>query len=105
MHNERRGARARAHGGSPVLPSAFGYKAISGFEQRETVLYEQPTCQEMNDCDRLLDQQPVNLRKKERRNCEANNFYLKSCPAHWVHKDDSSFDKEKLYLKQVAVYK
>ena len=85
MRNERRVARARAHGGSPVLPSAFGYKAISGSEQRATVLYEQTTCQEMNDCDRLRNQQPVHLRKKERRNREANNFYLKSCPAHWVH--------------------
>lgn len=85
MQNEHRVARARAHGGSPVLSSAFGCKAIFSSEQRVTVLCKQTTCQEMNDCDRLPNQQPVHLRKKERRNCEANNFYLKSCPADWVH--------------------
>src|ERR1700689_3652519 len=80
MQNECRDARARAHGGSPVLSSAFGHKAIFSSEQRISILCKQTTCQEMNDCDRLSDQQPVHLREKERSNCEANNFYLKSCP-------------------------
>jgi hypothetical protein len=83
MQNEPR--VARAHGGSPVLSSACGCKAIFGSEQRVTVLCKQTTCQEMNSCDRLPNQQPVHFQKKEQTNREANYFYLKSCPANWVH--------------------
>jgi hypothetical protein len=85
MQNKRRASRPRAHGGSPVLSSAFGSKVLFGSEQGVKVLCKQPACKEMNDYDRLLEQQPVHLRKKKRRNCEANNFYLKSCPVDWVH--------------------
>ena len=46
---------------------------------------KQTTCHKTNDRDRLPNQQPVHFRKKEQTNREANNFYLKSCPANWVH--------------------
>jgi hypothetical protein len=85
MQSERRVAPARAHGGSPVLSSTCGCKAVFGSGRRTAVLCEQTTCQEVNDRDSLLLQQTVRLRKKERRNCEANNFYLQSCPVDWVH--------------------
>ena len=85
MQSECRVARARAHGGSPVLSSAFGCQTIFSSEQKATVLCKQTTCKEITDRDRLPNQQPVHLQKKEETNCEANNFYLKSCPPHWVH--------------------
>src|SRR5271168_3098983 len=55
MQSKYRVARARAHGGSPVLSSTFGCKAIFGSEQGVTVLCKQPICKEMNDYDRLLE--------------------------------------------------
>ena len=82
-------ARPRAHGGSPVLFLTFRCQDILGSEQRATVLCEYTTCKEITDRDRLPDQQPVHLQKKEATNREANNFYLKSCPAHWVHLNTS----------------
>lgn len=39
----------------------------------------------MSNNARLRNQQPVLFQKKEEMNREANNFYLKSCPANWVH--------------------
>ena len=85
MQNERRVARARAHGDSPVLLSACGCEAIFSSEQRGMILCKQTSGQEMNRCDRLLNQQPILLQKKEQRNGEANNFDLKSCSVDWVH--------------------
>ena len=85
MQSEHRVARPRAHGGSPVLSSAFGCEAIFGSEQRATVLCKQTTCKEITDRDRLPNQQPVHFQRKEQMNREANNFYLKSCPVDWVH--------------------
>lgn len=85
MRSESQVTRARAHGGTPVLPSAFGCQGIFGSEQRATVLCRHTTCKETTDRDRLPHQQPVHFQKKEKTNREANNFYLKSCPANWVH--------------------
>jgi hypothetical protein len=78
-------ARARAHGGSPVLLPACGCRTIVGSEQEVTYLCQQTSCQESIYFGRLQDQQPFLLLMKEQKNGEANNFYLKSCPAHWVH--------------------
>lgn len=85
MQNEHRVAPARAHGGSPVLSSACGSKAIFNSGRRATVLCKHTTCKEITDRDRLPNQQPVHLHEEKETNREANNFYLKSCPAHWVH--------------------
>jgi hypothetical protein len=68
-----------------VLFSAFGYQTILGSEHRATVLCKQTASKEITDRDRLPKQQPVHLQKKEETNHEANYFYLKSCPANWVH--------------------
>jgi hypothetical protein len=85
MQNEPTVPRARAHGGTPVLSSACGGKVICCSERELTVLCELTSCKKTNNYDRLPDQQPVIFRKKEPTNREANYFYLKSCPAHWVH--------------------
>jgi hypothetical protein len=64
---------------------ACGYGAIFGSEQRITALYKHTTCKEITGRDRLPHHQPDHLQKKEEINREANNFCLKSCPAHWVY--------------------
>lgn len=85
IKNKYRVARARAHGGSPVLFPTCGYGTIVGSEQVETILCKKKSCKEKQDSGRLQDQQPFFPQGGEQKNGEANNFDLKNCPAHWVH--------------------
>src|SRR5271166_5723543 len=85
IKNKLWAARARAHGGTPVLFPACGCGSIVGSEQVGTILCKKTSCQEKHDSDRLQDQQQFLLLMKKQKNGEANNFNLKSCPAHWVH--------------------
>jgi len=58
IKNKHRVARARAHGGSPVLSPTCGCQTIVGSEQVVTILCKKTSCQEKHDSGRLQDQQP-----------------------------------------------